>query len=166
MNVLLSLGSNVGDREANLVAALEGIHALKTCAVVRLSHCYETKPVGEVEQPDFLNMAAEIETAYEPLELLDAVKGIEREVGRVPTKRWGPRVIDIDIILWKDRVVSEPELSIPHPEYRHRTFVLAPLAEIAPDAVDPVSGATVTELLADVRLTSQVVRQGRLPFTV
>ncbi len=144
--VLLSLGSNLGDRISNLRAALRALDAQEGVAVSRLSHCYETAPVGKTDQPAFVNLAAEIETVLEPLELLKVVKDIESALGRRPTERWGPRVVDVDIILWGSRTLDDDRLVIPHREFRNRAFVLVPLAEIAPNAVDPVSGATVAAL--------------------
>ena len=148
--VYLSLGSNLGDRLVNLGAALGGLDRREDVAVKRISRVYETEPLGVVDQPAFLNLAAEIETALEPLELLNAVKELERVLGRVPTKRWGPRLIDIDIILWGARVVNTDTLTVPHAEFRRRAFVLAPLAELAAEVMDPVSGKAVAELAAGV----------------
>lgn len=143
--VLLALGSNLGDRQSNLSAALEllpvwGVH------IVACSQVYETAPVGVTDQPSFLNMAAEIETALTPLELLRAAKSVERAIGRTETYRWGPRTVDIDIILWGPCVIREPALQVPHPRFRERGFVLRPLLDIAPEAVDPESGKTVALL--------------------
>ncbi|HPO13764.1 MAG TPA: 2-amino-4-hydroxy-6-hydroxymethyldihydropteridine diphosphokinase [Candidatus Hydrogenedentes bacterium] len=158
MRVHLSLGSNLGDREVNLQRALEALEAVAGIAIIAKSHYYETEPVGVAEQPDFLNLAVEIETELAPLELLNAVKEIEARLGRTPSEHWGPRVIDIDIILWGERTVTTEPLMVPHKEFRKRAFVLAPLAEIAPDAVDPVTGKTVTELLRSPEAQGQVVR--------
>lgn len=144
--VHLSLGSNVGDRLGYLRRAIALLQALDGVHVMQTSHLYETEPVGYVDQPAFVNMAVEIETTFEPLELLEAVKGVECRLGRTLTARWGPREIDIDIILWGPRTVETELLTLPHKEFRNRAFVLAPLAEIAPDAVDPVSGFTAAEL--------------------
>jgi 2-amino-4-hydroxy-6-hydroxymethyldihydropteridine diphosphokinase len=113
---------------------------------MQASHVYETSPVGVENQPAFLNQAVEIETDLEPLELLVTVKSIERELGRTETTRWGPRVIDIDIILWGGRTVKTPNLTIPHKQFRRRAFVLKPLQEIAPNAIDPESGMRVAQL--------------------
>lgn len=144
MRMLLSLGSNLGDRLANLRDALDALG--ETTTVCAVSHAYETEPWGETEQPGFLNAAVEIETDFAPLELLEVVKGIEARLGRTPTYRWGPRMIDIDLILCEDLVLDSERLTVPHPEFRNRAFVLAPLAEIAPDAVDPATGETVAAL--------------------
>lgn len=147
MPVYLSLGSNLGDREGYLDRAVRALEEVPRIRVVSVSRIIESEPMGEVDQPAFLNMAVGIETAYEPLELLDRLKSLERELGRTHTRRWGPREIDIDIVLWDDRMVAGGRLTVPHPEFRKRAFVLVPLAEIAPDAIDPETGKTVRELL-------------------
>ena len=146
--VYLSLGSNLGDRAEHLRRALEAVATLPDTRRVAQSSVHETVPWGVTDQPSFLNLAAAIETALGPLELLNAVKALETGLGRRPGPRWGPRVIDVDIVLFGDTVMDTPELTLPHPRFRERAFVLAPLAEIAPDAPDPVSGKTVAELLA------------------
>ena len=150
MRVYLSLGANIGDRADMLDRAVQSLANSPCIRVTRCSRHHETEPVGVVDQPRFLNMAVEIETELKPLELLEVVKALETELGRVPAERWGPRAIDIDIILMGDRVVDTPELAVPHREFRNRAFVLEPLAEIAPDAVDPVTGRTVAELRNDL----------------
>ncbi len=162
MRVQLSLGSNVGDREAILVAAMEALEQEPGVSIAAASHCYESEPVGMREQPDFLNLAVEIETDLEPLELLRRVKDIERRLGRTPSVRWGPRAIDIDIVLWGRRALTSEELTLPHAAFRERAFVLAPLAEIAPGAVDPVSGLTVAELAERPEARGRVVRKALL----
>jgi 2-amino-4-hydroxy-6-hydroxymethyldihydropteridine diphosphokinase len=144
--VYLSLGSNVGDRETNLCEAIHALSSTDGIRVTRISSWYETDPVGNTEQPAFVNVAAEIETALAPLELLNAVKTVEQRLGRRPSERWGPREIDIDLVLWGSRVMDTERLILPHREFRNRAFVLVPLAEIAKDAVDPVTGLTVGEL--------------------
>lgn len=144
--VQLSLGSNLGDRAAQLDAALAALDTLPETRLVGCSSVYETEPVGVVDQPAFLNACAEIETALPPLELLNAIKVVEKALGRVPAEKWGPRAIDIDIVLWGDCVMDDEPLRIPHPAFRNRAFVLTPLADIAPDAMDPETGLTVAEL--------------------
>ncbi len=146
--VCLSLGSNLGDRAEYLRRALEAVAALPDTRLVAQSSIHETAPWGVTEQPSFLNLAAEIETALGPLELLNAVKALELRLGRTPGPQWGPRVVDIDLVLWQDVVMETDALTLPHPRFRERAFVLLPLREIAPDAVDPVTGRTVAELAA------------------
>ncbi|MFO7976438.1 MAG: 2-amino-4-hydroxy-6-hydroxymethyldihydropteridine diphosphokinase [Candidatus Hydrogenedentota bacterium] len=156
MAVQLSLGSNVGARRENLEAALAALGQLPETTLTRRSRIYETEPYGVTEQPAFLNMAVEIETGLQPLELLDAIKAIEHRLGRQRTEPWGPRKIDIDIVLWGDSVLETDRLTVPHPDYRRRAFVLIPLAEIAPEAVDPITGMTVAQLVAQPELQGRV----------
>jgi len=144
----IGIGSNLGDRAATIAAAVERLARLPATTVVKVSALIETDPVGYTEQDRFLNGAAELETGLGPAELLDELKRIEQELGRRTTVRWGPRTIDLDLVLYGDRIVDEPGLQVPHPRMAERAFVLAPLAEIAPDAVDPTTGRTVAELLA------------------
>ncbi len=148
MRVYLSLGSNLGDRNANLSAALEALHEVDGVTVTAVSRHYATEPMGVADQPEFLNLAAEIETDLTPLELLNAVKRIEQALGRTLTERWGPRSVDIDIVLWGDLILESDVLTIPHREFRSRAFVLVPLSELAATMVDPVTGNTVAELAA------------------
>jgi 2-amino-4-hydroxy-6-hydroxymethyldihydropteridine diphosphokinase len=145
--ILLALGSNLGDRMANLRAAVDAVGALQRTWIKRVSHAYESAPWGVADQPAFLNAACVVVSEYPPLLFLRELKEIERRLGRAPGgAKWGPRVIDIDIVLWGDVQMSGPELTLPHPEFRRRAFVLAPLAEIAGAAVDPVTGLRVAEL--------------------
>ena len=160
--MLLCLGSNQGDREAQLQHALDALGGLEGTVLRAVSHCYETEAWGEPDQPAFLNLAAEIETAMAPLELLNAIKDIERALGREPAARWGPRTIDIDIILCGDVVLDTLELSIPHREFRNRAFVLSPLAEIAGETKDPVTGSTISELANRPEASGQVRRAHKL----
>ena len=161
MRIFLSIGSNLGNREVLLREAVEALGREPGVRVTACSAQYETEPAGVVDQPLFLNMAAEIETDKEPLELLDAVKGIEQRLGRVPSERWGPRHIDIDIVLWGDKVMETERLTLPHRDFRQRAFVLVPLAEIAPDAMDPVTGRTVAALAAGLESRDGVRRLGK-----
>lgn len=162
MVVHLSLGSNLGDRAVALRAALRALAAETAITMRDHSHCYETEPIGIKDQPPFLNMAVEIETDLDPLELLKTVKAIERHTGRNESTRWGPREIDIDIILWGNTVFESERLTLPHKEFRQRAFVLAPMVEIAPDAVDPVTGSTMAELAALPEVEGWIEQQQKL----
>jgi len=142
----LSLGSNLGDRAANLRAALEQLQAAGRLLAV--SALYETQPVDVPDQPWFLNCVAAIETDKRPRELLESALRIEAEMGRLRMRDRGARNIDIDVLLFGDSVVDEPGLKIPHPAMQRRRFVLEPLVEIAPSARHPVLGGTARELLA------------------
>lgn len=155
--VYLSLGSNLGDRAAMLAAAVDGLADLPGVRVLRRSPVYESEAWGLTEQPKFLNIVVEIETALAPLELLQAVKALEQRLGRRPGRRWGPRSIDIDLILWGAVRMRTPELSLPHERFRERAFVLTPLADLAPEAIDPETGSTVA-VLADRLGTTGLVR--------
>jgi len=144
--VYLSLGSNMGDRLGMLRQALEALPAAGV-EVVRTSSVYETEPMDLREQSWFLNMAAECRTGLFPLQLLRRLKKIEASLGRKRTVPQGPRSIDLDIILYGRAVMETPALEIPHPRFRDRRFVLAPLAELAPELRDPVTGRTIADLL-------------------
>jgi 2-amino-4-hydroxy-6-hydroxymethyldihydropteridine diphosphokinase len=139
----IGLGSNLGDRGENLPRALERLGA------ARVSTIRETDPVGVTEQPRFLNAVAELETDLPPRALLDRLLEIERDLGRdrESEERWGPRAIDLDLLLYDDEVIDEPGLTVPHPRLAERRFVLEPLAELAPDLVLP-DGRAIKDLLA------------------
>jgi 2-amino-4-hydroxy-6-hydroxymethyldihydropteridine diphosphokinase len=150
MIAAIALGSNRGDRSANLHQALLHLQALGDVKAVSTFH--DTAPVGYTDHPRFLNAAALLETALTPLDLLRALLDIERQMGRdraaVPAK--GPRLIDLDLLFAADHILNTPDLTLPHPAIAARTFVLAPLAEIAPHWPHPVTGLTVAEMLARI----------------
>ena len=154
--IYLSLGSNVGDRANHLRKAIARLESVGR--VVSVSSFYETAPVEVTNQPWFLNCVVELETAQTPEKLLQAVLVIEREMGRRRTRSKGPRIVDLDILLFGDTVMDSPKLIIPHPAMHERRFVLEPLAEIAPDARHPVLQKTVRELLKTLPV-GQVVRR-------
>lgn len=137
----IGLGSNLGDRRAMIAGALERLQPRRVSAVV------ETEPVGNTDQPRFLNAVAELETELPPAELLSRLLDVERGLGRVRVERWGPRSIDLDLLLYGDERVSSTSLSVPHPELHRRRFVLEGLAELCPDRSVPGLGRTVRELL-------------------
>jgi 2-amino-4-hydroxy-6-hydroxymethyldihydropteridine diphosphokinase len=145
--VLLGLGSNLGDRDANLVAALDRLEEENALLVLALSTIRTTAPVGGPPQPDYRNAAALAETHLPPRKLLAALQRAEERVGRRPGgERWGPREVDVDLLLYGDEVIDEPGLSVPHPRMAERRFVLEPAAEIAPEMVHPTTRRTVRQL--------------------
>ncbi len=144
----IALGSNLGDRLQNLKRAVEILQ--DKVRTLRESPVYETAPWGLLDQPAFLNQVIEAETDLAPHQLLARLKQVEREMGRVETVRYGPRIIDLDILFYNDEVIDLPSLVIPHPRIRERAFVLVPLADLAPDKLDPLSGKSVREMLQEV----------------
>ncbi|MHB8174010.1 MAG: 2-amino-4-hydroxy-6-hydroxymethyldihydropteridine diphosphokinase [Nitrospirota bacterium] len=147
MRAYIGLGSNLGDRAGNIKKAVQLLEKSPGIKVVKLSPFYETEPVGDVPQGKFINAAAEVYTALFPLGLLALCRGIEDALGRVRTVKWGPRTIDLDILLYDEEVIETGELAVPHPLMHEREFVLKPLSDIAPDAYHPVLRKTVLELL-------------------
>ncbi len=141
----IAFGSNMGDKLANLQRAIS--HLEKHCTIVEKSRLYQTEPVGYTDQDWFLNGAVLIETALSPLALLDLCQGIEAEMGRERLIRWGPRNIDLDLLLYGEEKISLPRLEVPHPRLHERLFVLQPLADIWPTGLIPGQG-TVAEVLA------------------
>jgi 2-amino-4-hydroxy-6-hydroxymethyldihydropteridine diphosphokinase len=156
----LSLGSNMGDREAHLREALTRLAALGR--ITKVSSLYETEPVEFAEQPWFLNCALELETAQTAQQLMRGILQIEQEMGRRRTQPKGPRSIDIDILSFGDELLSSPELTIPHPAMEERRFVLEPLAEIAPEVLHPLLKKTIRELLLALPAGQAVRKMHRL----
>ena len=143
----IGLGSNLGDREENLRAALREIDARGVGRVLNVSSFIETAPWGVTDQPSFLNAAALVETTLAPEELLTALKAIERDLGRAPSRRWGERSIDLDILLYDELVMQSDDLMIPHAHLHERAFALAPLVELDPELVHCEKNVSVRELL-------------------
>ena len=141
----LGLGSNQGDRMAYLQQALQQLAEQDSIRLLRCSSVYETAPVGFLDQPAFYNMVCEIETSLAPLQLLAVVLDVERQLKRTRTIRWGPRTIDIDILLYDQALIRQRDLMVPHPRMTERAFVLVPLAELIPDQVIPGTNLTVRQ---------------------
>ncbi len=146
----IGIGSNLGDRQDNCLKALEMLKS-QGLIIKKISSFYETKPWGVKEQPIFINLAIEVETAFSPDELLCTLKNIENTMGRKQTIRWGPRVIDLDILFYGDEIIDTEELQIPHRHLHERDFVLIPLNEISPDKVHPILKKTVKEIKEELR---------------
>lgn len=144
----IGIGSNLGDRRNHCAAAVAALRKVPGVRVTRVSTWRETAPVGPVPQGAFVNGVAQVATTLDAPRLLAACLSIERALGRRRGERWGPREIDLDLLLFDDAVVDAPDLTVPHPEMTRRRFVLEPLAEIAPNAVHPVTGRTAAEMLA------------------
>ena len=160
--VYIGLGSNIGDRTQHLVDACATLHRHPAIAVQAVSSLYHTAPVGFSAQDWFLNAVARLDTTLSPPALLGVTQAAERQLGRVPTWRWGPRLIDIDILLYDTRQVHTPCLTIPHAALHKRRFVLVPLAELAPDVQLP-SGVRVYDLLSALPEDNDVQRVGPFP---
>ena len=151
--VYLGIGSNLGDKKSNCLGALKKL-AAKGISISKRSALYETQPWGVKNQPDFVNIVVEAKTGLSPEELLVALKEIEKEMGRKIGTRWGPRLIDLDVLFYDDRIVQSKDLVIPHPQLHRRDFVLLPLAEISPERVHPVLNKTIREL------TNELIKRG------
>ncbi|RIN77706.1 2-amino-4-hydroxy-6-hydroxymethyldihydropteridine diphosphokinase [Staphylococcus simulans] len=145
-DVFLGLGSNVGDRENQLKEAIRLLDEQPGIKVVKVSSFYETEPVGYVDQPDFLNLCVEIQTELSPKAVLESGLAIEQQLHRVRKERWGPRTLDIDILLYGDQIIEEEDLTIPHPRMTERAFVLIPLQEIAPNKVEPRTQTKIKDI--------------------
>lgn len=160
MRVFVALGSNMGEREENIRKALELISQLPDTDLVRASSLYDTEPVGELEQPNFLNAVAELDTELSPRQLLWNLLLIEKRLGRVRTQKWGPRTLDLDLLLYGDEVVDEDDLRVPHPELTRRSFVLTPLVELEPALVHPTTGESMQSHLSQLHVTRPPVKRG------
>ena len=156
ITVYLCLGSNMGNRQGNLDKAIDFLS--QRLKVGKVSSIYDTEPVGNTEQPRFLNLVCQVFTRLEPEGLLTLAKGIEAKLGRVAGIPNAPRPIDIDILLYGDEVINTPQIKIPHPRLAERAFVLIPLAEIAPDLVHPVLKQSIKDLLRLIHGTQGVLK--------
>jgi len=157
----IGLGSNLGEREHLIRSAAEGLDLLPDTKLVRISSLYDTKPVGDLEQPIYLNAVALVLTDLDPSRLLWNLHLIESKLGRKRLRRWEPRPIDLDLLFYGDAVIDEPGLTVPHPEAHKRAFVLVPMNELVPDLVHPVLGKSIEELLSSLKLGGSVKRKGR-----
>ena len=162
MKAYIGIGSNLGEREQAIRAALDALAALPDTTLTRSSSLYDTEPVGGPDQPDFLNAVAELDTDLAPRQLLWNLMRIELRLGRVRTVRWGPRTIDLDLLLAGELVIDEADLKVPHPELTRRSFVLVPLVELDPLLRHPVSGETLLQILSRLE-TRPPVKRGTRP---
>ena len=162
MKAFIGLGSNLGEREAMIRMALDDLARLPFTLLVRASSLYDTEPAGEVDQPNFLNAVAQIDTELTARQLLWNLQLIEKRLGRARSQRWGPRTIDLDLLLYGSLVVDEPDLKVPHPEIAKRSFVLVPLVELDPLIIHPVSGETLLNHLSHLHTRPPVKRGTRL----
>jgi 2-amino-4-hydroxy-6-hydroxymethyldihydropteridine diphosphokinase len=160
MRTFIGLGSNLGERESMIRLALDELAHLPSTTLVRASSLYDTEPVGDPDQPGFLNAVAELETELAARQLLWNLLLIERRLGRVRTRPWGPRVIDLDLLLYGSEVLDQPDLRVPHPELIRRSFVLVPLVELDPLVVHPVTGETLLAHLSRLNNTRPPVKKG------
>lgn len=154
--VYLSLGSNKGKREHFLRDALEVLGAHPAIQVTQVSRVYETEPWGKPDQPFFLNQIVQLQTSLAPERLLKLCQSVEQKVGRLPSEKWGPREIDIDILLYGDQALNLPDLRVPHPHMHERRFILVPLVEIAPSLRNPISHKTFEQILQELDDQSHV----------
>jgi 2-amino-4-hydroxy-6-hydroxymethyldihydropteridine diphosphokinase len=159
--VYIGIGSNLGDREFLVRKAVEALRQLPQTNVSGVSSLYDTEPVGEMEQPPFLNAVAWIETELPARDLLWQMLLIEKRMGRVRSKRWGPRPIDLDLLFYDDELIDEPDLQVPHPEAHRRAFVLFPLLELDPNFRHPVTGETVRRMIQKLPPNPPVRKLGR-----
>ena len=145
--VFIGIGSNEGDRLEGLSRAIQALHAIQGVRVVQMATIIETAPIGGPPQGPYLNTVVEVDTTLQPLVLLRTLQGIEQQLGSTPsTQRWGPRVIDMHLLLYDDQVIDEPSLRLPHPRLHERAFVREPLTQLAPELIHPVLGEPIAVL--------------------
>lgn len=159
--VYIGIGSNLGDREFLIRKAVEALRQLPQTNVSGVSSLYDTEPVGETDQPAFLNAVAWLETELPARDLLWQMLLIEKRMGRVRSRRWGPRPIDLDLLFYDDEVIEEPDLQVPHPEAHRRAFVLMPLLELDPNFRHPVTEETVRRMIQKLPPNPPVRKLGR-----
>ena len=162
MKAYVGLGSNLGEREAMIRLALDDLARMPGTTLLRASSLYDTEPMGEGEQPNFLNAVVQLDTELTARQLLWNLMLIEKRLGRVRTQKWGPRTMDLDLLLFGDQVIEEPDLRVPHPELVRRSFVLVPLVELDPMLVHPVTGETLVSHLSRLGARPLVKRGTRL----
>lgn len=146
----IALGSNLGNSQETLTAAMQVLATTPGIAVQAISSWYRTKPMGRIPQPDYLNGCALLQVKLPPQQLLKTLLATEAKFGRVRGERWGARSIDFDLLLYEDLILDTPQLQLPHPRMNERAFVLLPLAEIAPNWIEPISGKTISQLVQAV----------------
>ena len=156
MLAYIGIGSNLGEKVENCRRAIEAIGSDARNRVVGCSRLFRTEPVGKKDQEWFINGVAAVETAMSPRELLEFLLAVEKKMGRNRIERWGPRIIDLDILFFGDRVLNEKGLQIPHPRLHERRFVMVPLKDIAPDLVHPIFQRTVSQILGELNATDEV----------
>jgi 2-amino-4-hydroxy-6-hydroxymethyldihydropteridine diphosphokinase len=154
--IFLGLGSNLGDRLANLKSCLKILANSKAVKINKISSVYESEPYGDKDQPWFLNVVIEIATSLDPMSLLIFTQNVEQQIGRKKTRFWGPRIIDIDILSYENRLLAHPMLQIPHPQLHLRQFVLLPLKEIAARFIHPGLNKTIDQLINECQDKCQV----------
>ncbi|MEA3475605.1 MAG: 2-amino-4-hydroxy-6-hydroxymethyldihydropteridine diphosphokinase [Candidatus Cloacimonadota bacterium] len=150
--VFIGIGSNLGNREGNIKKAILKISELPQTSIVTTSSIINTKPIGKAGQPDFLNCVIKIETNFNAQKLLTQLKKIESDMGRIRGEKWGPRIIDLDILFFNDEIINTKNLQIPHPEILKRKFILTSLKEIAPEFVHPIEKKTIEDLYTEYLL--------------
>jgi len=155
--IYLSLGTNLGNREQNLLRACEQL-TFNRIIIKKASSVYQTAAWGKTDQPDFLNQVLEVDTGYNPYFLLKKINLIEAEMGRVRFEKWGERLIDIDLLYYNNQVIDDEYLNLPHPEIQNRRFILEPMVEIAPKELHPIFNLTQKELLKDIKDELSVTR--------